>query len=248
MTALLVSVRSAAEAEAALAGGAAVIDIKEPDRGALGAADPRTWRAVLSAVAGRAPVSAALGELFPANRGTASAGALAAQTAGLAFAKIGLARAAACRVWQERWREALACLPQSVAAVAVAYADWPAADAPPPEEVIDAGAELGCTLLLVDTFGKTRGDLLSHLPLPALEDVTRRARRRGMQVVLAGSLTKRLVRDVLPLSPALVAVRGAACKFDRRSAIDAALVRELAAILAASPATSAIATTEGWGA
>ena len=39
MTRLLVSVRSAAEAEAALAGGAAVIDVKEPTRGALGRAD-----------------------------------------------------------------------------------------------------------------------------------------------------------------------------------------------------------------
>jgi (5-formylfuran-3-yl)methyl phosphate synthase len=245
MTALLVSVRSAEEAEAALAGGAAVIDIKEPDRGALGAADPQTWRAVLSAVGGRAPVSAALGELFRNGCGTAPAAALAVETTGLAFAKIGLAGAANCRDWQQQWHAVLNRLPQSVAPVAVAYADWPAAETPRPEEVIDAGAELGCTLLLVDTFGKTRGNLLSHLPLPALEDVTRRARRRGMQVVLAGSLTKRLVRDVLPLSPALVAVRGAACKSDRRSAIDAALVRELAAILAASPAT---ATTGCWGA
>ena len=36
---LLVSVRSADEAIAALAGGADVIDVKEPNRGALGAAD-----------------------------------------------------------------------------------------------------------------------------------------------------------------------------------------------------------------
>ena len=36
MTGLLVSVRSAEEAEIALAGGANLIDIKEPSRGALG--------------------------------------------------------------------------------------------------------------------------------------------------------------------------------------------------------------------
>jgi uncharacterized protein (UPF0264 family) len=61
--ALLVSVRSAAEAEAALAGGAALIDVKEPARGSLGRADEAVIRAVLGAVAGRRPVSAALGEL-----------------------------------------------------------------------------------------------------------------------------------------------------------------------------------------
>ena len=63
MTRLLVSVRSAAEAEAALAGGAAVIDVKEPARGALGRADDAVIADVVRAVAGRAPVSAALGEL-----------------------------------------------------------------------------------------------------------------------------------------------------------------------------------------
>src|SRR5437016_5096196 len=63
MTQLLVSVRSAAEAEAALAGGAQVIDVKEPLRGALGRADDAAIAAVVEAVAGRCPVSAALGEL-----------------------------------------------------------------------------------------------------------------------------------------------------------------------------------------
>ena len=37
MTALLASVRSVAEAELALAGGADVIDLKDPSQGALGA-------------------------------------------------------------------------------------------------------------------------------------------------------------------------------------------------------------------
>ncbi len=63
MTQLLVSVRSAAEAEAALAGGAHVIDVKEPSRGSLGRADDATIDEVVRVVAGRRPVSAALGEL-----------------------------------------------------------------------------------------------------------------------------------------------------------------------------------------
>ena len=45
MAGLLVSVRSADEARTALAGGATVIDVKEPERGPLGRADPATWRA-----------------------------------------------------------------------------------------------------------------------------------------------------------------------------------------------------------
>src|SRR5437763_1899892 len=57
---LQVSVRSAAEAESALAGGADLIDVKEPSRGPLGAADAAVIRDVITAVAGRRPVSAAL--------------------------------------------------------------------------------------------------------------------------------------------------------------------------------------------
>jgi uncharacterized protein (UPF0264 family) len=60
---LLVSVRSAAEAEAALEGGADVIDVKEPSRGSLGRADDDVIAEVVSTVAGRRTVTAAMGEL-----------------------------------------------------------------------------------------------------------------------------------------------------------------------------------------
>ena len=63
MAGLLVSVRSAAEAQTALAGGAALIDVKEPERGPLGRADDATVAEVVAAVASRCPVSAALGEI-----------------------------------------------------------------------------------------------------------------------------------------------------------------------------------------
>ena len=47
----------------ALAGGADLIDIKEPTRGPMGWADPATIAAIVEHVDGRRPVSAALGEL-----------------------------------------------------------------------------------------------------------------------------------------------------------------------------------------
>src|SRR5207244_12998888 len=61
---LLVSGRSVVEAESALAGGAALIDIKEPAHGSLGRAHDAVIQAVVERVAGRRPVSAALGELL----------------------------------------------------------------------------------------------------------------------------------------------------------------------------------------
>ena len=63
MTRLLVSVRDASEALAALRGGAALIDVKEPRLGSLGAATPEVWREVRRVVPTEVPCSAALGEL-----------------------------------------------------------------------------------------------------------------------------------------------------------------------------------------
>ena len=45
---LLVSVRSAAEVEAPLGGGADIIDAKEPDRGSLGPVPPATLAEILA--------------------------------------------------------------------------------------------------------------------------------------------------------------------------------------------------------
>src|ERR671923_2585613 len=87
---LLVSVRDADEARAALRGGAEVIDAKDPSRGALGAVDASVLHDIVAVVGGKRPVSAALGD--------ASTGAeveRAARTAascGLSYVKLGFVR------------------------------------------------------------------------------------------------------------------------------------------------------------
>jgi len=58
---LLVSVRDAIDASAALAGGADIIDAKEPASGALGAVDLATFQHIVAAVANARLVTAALG-------------------------------------------------------------------------------------------------------------------------------------------------------------------------------------------
>ena len=62
---LLVSVRTAAEVAAALDGGADLIDVKEPAKGPLAPAEAEVVAAVIDAVDGQVPVSAALGEWSP---------------------------------------------------------------------------------------------------------------------------------------------------------------------------------------
>src|SRR6202034_3964968 len=138
---LLVSVRSKAEAVAALVGGATVIDVKEPRNGSLGRANFDVWRAVRDIVPRSIPVSVALGELsdWPADHfGEVPRDAWT----GLAYCKLELAGAP--HDWVDRWRDLRQRLAGSgcpfPAWVAVVYSDWQAAGAPAPEAVIDAAS------------------------------------------------------------------------------------------------------------
>ncbi len=63
---LLVSVADAAEAQAAVEGGADIIDAKDPTTGALGRVSLSVLQAIRETVASSIPLSAALGDVrFP---------------------------------------------------------------------------------------------------------------------------------------------------------------------------------------
>ena len=226
MTALLVSVRDAGEALAALDGGADWIDVKEPSRGALGRADLEVITKVVRTVAGRRPVSVALGEL---NDETISI--IRQLPKGLELVKVGLAGCAMHPDWRGTWADVATTLSTDVGLAAVAYADWRRADAPSPREVLQTGRAIGCRALLVDTFDKCGPNSLDGWRDDGLSDFVGDVRATGMLLALAGSLTLENVDRALELAPNLFAVRGAACRGGRDGAIDAARVRSFAAAL-----------------
>lgn len=221
---LLVSVRDAREVEEALAGGADWIDLKEPSRGALGAVDEAAARAVVALVAGRAPVSAAGGELGQWHGSEARA---LLNVAGVSHLKLGLAD---CRgtSWAPLWEAArVEANHAGKELVAVAYADAQTANSPPPEEVLEAIDGAACRWILFDTFDKQSGPLLDHLDGQRLRDLLAAAAANGMRTVAAGKLGVESL-DKLPLELIdMVGVRGAACRAERESAICAQRVRRL---------------------
>ena len=89
---LLVSVATAAEAWAALAGGADVIDAKDPHSGALGPVSIDVFRDISAAVAGGRSLSAALGDA--ADEEIIERDARARMAAGALFVKVGFGGAA----------------------------------------------------------------------------------------------------------------------------------------------------------
>jgi hypothetical protein len=212
---LLVSVRSADEARAALEGGAAVIDVKEPDRGPLGRADASVWQAVRRVVAGAVPVSVALGELREWT-GRTFAEFDTHAFAGLSFRKLGLSQAGP--VGLVRWSALRRAWGPGPGWVAVAYADWPGAGAPHPDAVLDAAlAADDCAGVLIDTWDKSRPSPVDR----SWASWFARARDGGRFIALAGGLGEAEIRRLAPLGPDLFAVRGAAChRGDRRAPID----------------------------
>lgn len=223
MTKLLVSVRSAAEAQLAVDLGVHLIDVKEPTRGSLGAADAETVRAIANVVAHATPLSVALGELSawvdewaeegkPAGRATKTLAArLQKLPQNVRFAKLGLAGMATRSNWSADWQAAVQLLPAHVTPVAVAYADATQADAPSVNAVWREGLRLGCGALLIDTYYKRGQTLLDWLGTDELVAIRRQVHQDGGLLVLAGSLTLAAIERLLPLLPDYVAVRGAAC-------------------------------------
>lgn len=233
---LLVSVRDAAEARAALDGGAAIIDVKEPANGPLGRPAAAVVEAVGRVVAGRRPLTVAGGEL--AETGFGDETDWHAVVAGAAGVKVGLAGAAADHPrWEDRLRRWFARLPPAVARVAVAYADWTLARSPQPGEVIDAASRLGCAAVLIDTFDKSGPGLLTGCCDPdAPAGWVAAARQAGLRVAVAGRLGLEGIAAAWNLEPDVVAVRSAVCSGGRFGRVEADLVRR-AAQMSPAPAT-----------
>jgi hypothetical protein len=241
---LLVSVRSAAEALTALAGGADVIDVKEPSQGSLGAADDETISAIARAVTSRAPVSAAMGELVDL-LGSESGDVTRTLVDDVSLFKIGLARCVKLIDWQTRWLDAIETMTSTspngdAQAVAVVYADWRAAQSPSPRDVLIAAVRQRCPALLIDTWDKSAGTLFDHWSARDLQGFTTEVRSNNISVVLAGSLTLRNVAGAARLGPDLVAVRTAACEGGREGTVSEIKVRELKNTIATATRNMAV--------
>jgi uncharacterized protein (UPF0264 family) len=218
---LLVSVRSADEALAALAGGADLIDVKEPTRGPLGAADDAVIRDVIGAVGGRVPVSAALGEWADWHHRELPAG--------LDYAKWGLARRAApaTAVMTQIRTSSYARRP-----VLVAYADFGRAGSPDPGWLASQAVRYEFPAFLIDTAVKDGTRLLDWIAPAALAALRYRLADAGVPLALAGSLDEASIRALAALEPDWFAVRGAACVGGRQGTVCADRVRRLRTVIA----------------
>ncbi len=214
---LLVSVVSVAEARAALRGGADVIDVKDPSRGALGAPSPAMVAEIVAEVGGAAPVSVALGDLPAASRGGLPAAQIGAAR-GAAFVKAGLCGDIDSAVAQLTALRDL--VGPETGVVAAAYADAERCGALPPSVLPEVVARAGIAGALVDTCVKDGRGLYAWLTPAELEDLI--ARTPGTFAV-AGQLG---LDELTRVHADFVGVRSAVCGGDRTGMLDAELVAQ----------------------
>jgi uncharacterized protein (UPF0264 family) len=219
---LLVSVRNAQEARAAVAGSADWIDLKEPAAGALGAVSAAIARAAVNAVEDACLNSAALGELMDWPN---SSGLLAIPE--IQVVKLGLANCGQLADWSSRWMSVFEmCFEQKKQLAAVIYADWQNANAPHPEEILECMLRAGGKYLLIDTFDKQGLSSIEILGREYMVRLLRLAKESGLTTAVAGRLQVNDLANIASWPVDIVAIRGAACAGDRNSTIDAGRIRQ----------------------
>lgn len=231
---LLVSCMNETEAAEAVAGGADVIDAKNPKEGALGASFPWIVKSI-RAIPGNFELSCTLGDL-PNLPGSVSLAALGAASTGVDYVKVGLGgvktKDDAVYLLRAAVKAAKDFNP-AVKIVAAGYADAEKIGSLNPMDVPEVADAANADVAMVDTAQKNGENLFSFLTIPEIKEIVDDAHTRGLQAALAGSLRKEFLPDVFTLKADLVGVRGAACiNMDRiNGRIYSESVKEIANIL-----------------
>lgn len=208
---LLASVTNEAEARIAVAGGADIIDAKDPSQGALGALPHAVVAAIRAAVPPDVPVSATIGDL-PSEPEVVLSAARAMAATGCDIVKIGLFPGAPHDTILHLGQH----LAHEIPLVAVLIADAPADEA-----LLPALGEAGFAGVMLDTALKDGRTLRDHRSADELRSFVMAARSAGLFAGLAGSLRNAQIPELLALDPDVLGFRGALCRAsDRRSTLD----------------------------
>jgi len=223
------------EASEAIAGGADIIDVKNPKEGALGANYPWVIKRIKEITPKNIEVSCTLGEVgnLP---GSVSLAALGAASLGVDYIKVGLygikTPQEAIFLLQNVNRAAKECKPK-IKVVVVGYADAEKIGAINPLLIPEIAHKSQLDVAMIDTSVKDGKNLLDHLSIEELKKFVKSAHGFGLETALAGSLRKPDLPVVYGLGADIAGLRGAACTNSNRvtGQITKKLVSELVEII-----------------
>lgn len=201
MTRMLASVKSVEEALLVLEAKVDIIDLKQPDHGALGALDTEIVQHILKAINHRCLVSATIGDLPMLPEVVFFATKVMAAT-GVDYIKIGFFP-------EGDWMaiiDKLAILTPQHALIAVLFADTQ-----PDLSVINALKMAGFKGVMLDTMNKRKGSLTKVMEEAEICRFITLAKKRSLLCGLAGSLRRSDVARLLVFKPDYLGFRGALC-------------------------------------
>jgi len=208
MTGMLASVNSVEEAALALSSSVDIIDLKQPALGALGALETGLVKEIVAGIDGCCPVSATVGDLPMQPEIVFNAVKAMAET-GVDYIKIGFFPGGD---WQGTV-EKLAAFPQSIALIAVLFADTQ-----PDLGIIASLKKAGFKGVMLDTMDKKNGSLTQVMVKTDIAQFVRLAKTHQLICGLAGSLRLEDIPELALYQPDYLGFRGALCLQHNRTA------------------------------
>ena len=223
MSLMLASVNSLAEAQLVQGFKVDIIDLKQPNAGALGSLAIDTVAEIVSVLKPNARLSATVGDL-PMQREEICNAVAAMAATGVDYVKIGFFPGG----------DNLDCI-AGLAALAQQGHDLIAvlfADANPDFTRLKTLAEAGFQGVMLDTMHKHQGGLTRVLSLDELRTFVQTAKKYQLLTGLAGSLSIADIAALLPLNADYLGFRGALCRNSERTAsLDAVQIGRIRALL-----------------
>lgn len=219
------------EALEAIAGGADIIDVKNPNEGALGANYPWIIERIREITPKNLEVSCTLGEV-PNLPGSISLAALGAASLGVNYIKVGLnglkTPKEATFLLENVNKAAKNCSPK-IKVAAAGYADAEKIGAIDPMLIPEIAFKAHVDLAMLDTAVKDGKNLFDNVSINQLRKFVEDTHEHGLEAALAGSLRKQDIPVVYKLGADVAGLRGAACtNGDRlKGQISRKLVQEL---------------------
>jgi len=204
MSGLLASVDNLADAIAVSASGADIIDLKDPNQGALGGLGIDDIHDIVDHLWEKSVISATVGDLDADVELILDRIAKVADT-GVDYVKVGM--------FSQDHIDT--CLPtfeyharRGVKIIAVLFADHQFDI----EATVKACKKAHLSGVMLDTAGKNAGSLLLHREVNELLKFTRLAQQHDLLTGLAGSLRKEDIASLLPVNADYIGFRTALCK------------------------------------
>lgn len=229
MVSVLVSVRNVEEAKIALSAGVDLIDLKDPEKAAMGMVDLSVVSLIQNALPYNLPLSMACGELcdLPNQRDFLPSG--------ISFYKFGLSKCKSIDNWVDNLiliNEQVLMLNKSAFVVPVLYGDYLKADSSPPFALLETLFEHSFFAIMIDTWCKDGSSVLDWITVDELLRIQNKCDVHNVKFAIAGSLNlekaTRLIRE--GVKPAWFGFRGAVCKEgSRNKTIDFDLTSDLIA-------------------